>query len=280
MKELIVIFAFLVCADAVQTCSNNVRWPDDAINGYNSYSTADTFTGSGFLMEAVEYHTPDSCTCGVLYKWIFHAVEDGAIELQVWDHLDHQSYQLKGENYFTVPVSAKGETVEYLVPERDRITIRNNYLIGWYAAGPSGIVGYKEGVESYSDESRREPSMTNLDPAHEPTFDWSSGSSVVTRDRIYAFGAEVIANTAPEFTNLPREVWIYGDETAGAFIYKISADDIDSKDVSSLFIRDIDEQSTSQFYYDRTIRTVFLAVSKPAVGTYTMTFEVQDPSDF
>ena len=53
-------------------------------------------------MEAVEYHTPDDCTCGVLYKWIFHARAAGAIELQVWDHLDHQSYQLKGENYFTV----------------------------------------------------------------------------------------------------------------------------------------------------------------------------------
>lgn len=64
----------------------------------------------------------------------------------------------------------------------------------------------------------------------------------------------VFADTAPAFTNLPREVWIYGDETAGAFIYKVSADDIDSKDVSSLFIYDVAEDSTSQFYYDRSLR--------------------------
>ena len=30
-----------------------------------------------------------------------------------------------------VTASAVGQTIEYLVPERDRITIRNNYLLGW-----------------------------------------------------------------------------------------------------------------------------------------------------
>lgn len=63
-----------------------------------------------------------------------------------------------------------------------------------------------------------------------------------------------IEDTAPEFTNLPRTVKIYGDETAGAFIYQIQADDIDSNDVGSLFIFDTAEDPTSLFYYDRSTR--------------------------
>ncbi|XP_053377282.1 cadherin-related family member 2-like isoform X2 [Mercenaria mercenaria] len=268
MKDIIVLLSVVVlCDGAAQTCTNNLKWPSEASSGtFSGYTSYDAELDSGYLMEAVEYHTPDDCTCGLLYKWIFHPQAPGPIEFQVWEHLDHQSYKLKGENYFTVPTAAVGETIEFLVPERDRITIRNNYLIGWYGAA-SGIIGYKEDDEAYSDEARREPNMGNLDPSHEPTFDWSSGSSVVHADRIYAIRAESYSNTAPEFTNLPREVWIYGDATAGAYIYQVAADDIDPKDVSTLFVYDIAEDST---------KIVYLAVSRPAIGTYSMTFEVQD----
>ncbi|KAL4238312.1 bahd acyltransferase [Mactra antiquata] len=80
---------------------------------------------------------------------------------------------------------------------------------------------------------------------------------------------------APEFENLPREVWLYPTTTAGTFVYHITYDDIDSDDKSSLFVTDTTEDPTSFFHYDRTTNNVYVTTN-PQPGTYTMTFKVQD----
>lgn len=56
-----------------------------------------------------------------------------------------------------------------------------------YSAG-SGIIGYKDGVEGYSDEARQKP-VSDLDPAHEPPLDWRSADTQAFPNKIYAIGA-------------------------------------------------------------------------------------------
>ena len=58
---------------------------------------------TGYLLEPSDYHVPDTCTCGLLKQWQFHAGGAGAIQLQVWKRQASNSYLLMGENYYTVP---------------------------------------------------------------------------------------------------------------------------------------------------------------------------------
>ena len=55
----------------------------------------------------------------------------------------------------------------------------------------SGVIAFKEGIESFPDEQRQALSITDFDVDAEPTFDWSAGDSnkIKFPNRVYAIGA-------------------------------------------------------------------------------------------
>lgn len=235
--------------------------------------------GTGFVMESNDYHVPDNCACGVLSKWRFYAKAEGALQLQIWDRISNNEYALKGENYFYVPTEAVETVIEFLVPVKDRITVKNENFLGWFTSSSTSVIAYVSGKETYGDEQKMKKNIVDQapDPTLEPTYTWSASDVNNTVNKIYAIGATAIENTTPAFTNLPSTVHIYDTDTIEIqkHLFQVKADDIDPYDVYSLFIYE-NSEPTLPFHFNRTSKYVYLGQDYPAVGTYTMTFFVQD----
>ncbi|XP_052766684.1 protocadherin-like protein [Mya arenaria] len=277
LKPFIIAGAALSCNKSTwqyEELSHSDYWSSNLDSYTTLYGATNVYNGpTGFLMESADYQVPDNCTCGVLKTWTLRAATNGTLRLQVWEHVNSDTYFFKGENHFTVPAGAVNEIIEFEVPPKDRITIRNNYLIGWYTESAGSVIAFRT-ASGLPDEQR---ANTNLNPdlIVDELFDWSASPENTLVDHVFAIAAKSGENTAPQFTNLPRSVKIYGDATSETFIYKIEAGDIDSYDVPSLRIT-LNDDATFPFYYNRTTQRVFLGESGPAIGTYTMTFTVDD----
>ncbi|KAH3823894.1 hypothetical protein DPMN_125719 [Dreissena polymorpha] len=270
---------YVAVEGAALTCTDNLSWGYEPLNVATYTTDNPTSSTAGYIMETTEYHVPDDCSCGVLKSWTFIARSAGSLTLQVWQHDNSEQYTIRGANYFTVPSGAIGKEIEFQVPQKDRITIRNNYLIAWLSNAQTSIIAKRDGLESLPDEQRIVKNMNALDPFGEGIFDWSAASANdplnPIKNTAFAIRATAAKNTAPEFTNLPRDVWIYGDTAPGTLIYSVSASDIDPYDVSSLLIT-YDDNASFPFYYDRTRGNVYLGSYGAARGTYNMTFTVTD----
>ncbi|KAL4238311.1 hypothetical protein ACF0H5_003023 [Mactra antiquata] len=131
LEILVSLLFFSPCFVSAQLTCTQAKWPSEASGGFSGYNTFDATTNSGYLMEAANYHVPDTCECGVLYKWIFVPQSSGDIQFQVWHHANSSNYYLKGENYLNIQSPFTGQQMEFYVPIKDRITVRSGYLIGW-----------------------------------------------------------------------------------------------------------------------------------------------------
>ena len=67
---------------------------------------------------------------------------------------------------------------------------------------------------------------------------------------MYSFGS---SDTAPEFTNLDHTVIIYPSWVAGAVLYTVSVDDMDSYDVETLEVSMADD-ITGYYKFDLSTR--------------------------
>lgn len=268
--------------NAQALCSDDVSF--EYPNAYTFTDSVDTeTTPTGYLLEPSDYHVPDTCTCGVIKQWQFYASGSGAIRLQVWRRLQSNSYILIGENYFTVPASAINKKIEYLVPLKYRITVRNGDLIGWFTGANVNVVAYTRGpqdavnspVDEYPDGVKKQSGMS--DTTIGATFDWNSGAVTIFEDTVYAFGATLLSNTAPEFTNLDHKVIIYPSWVAGSVVYTVSVDDLESADLDTLQVT-MDDDVTGYFQFDRSTYDVSLVTPFPtetSVDT-VLTFTVSD----
>ena len=76
---------------------------------------------------------------------------------------------------------------------------------------------------------------------------------------IIRISGPLFLDTAPEFTNLDHKVIIYPSWVAGAIVYTVSVDDLDSYDLGTLEVTMADDitevflfdRSTCKFTYDK-----------------------------
>ncbi|CAG2244015.1 unnamed protein product [Mytilus edulis] len=230
--------------------------------GYGSPSsyTANTggSTGFGVLAESGFY---EATCCGIIKTWEFYASRAGELHLLVW-RKSGTTYTLAGENIYVVPSNAVGKTITYTLRELDHLSIEDGDIIGWYTSGLE-IIPYS----SSDPQNFRMTTMTAVEEGN--TFDWSSVG--YTHNRAYAISVHTDDDTAPFYTNLNREVVIFGEEPSGTTIYRVQYYNGDTRDTLTVTYT----SSSTDFAFSTVTNFVYLTAS-PSVGTYTMTFSLED----
>ncbi|XP_076083164.1 uncharacterized protein LOC143054138 [Mytilus galloprovincialis] len=257
------------CADSVQestdprscnTLDCNVCGNREIGYGSPSSYTANTggSTGFGVLAESGFY---EATCCGIIKTWEFYASRAGELHLLVW-RKSGTTYTLAGENIYVVPSNAIGKTITYTLRELDHLSIEDGDIIGWYTSGLE-IIPYS----SSDPQNFRMTTMTAVEEGN--TFDWSSVG--YTHNRAYAISVHTDDDTAPFYTNLNREVVIFGEEPSGTTIYRVQYYNGDTRDTLTVTYT----SSSTDFAFSTVTNFVYLTAS-PSVGTYTMTFSLED----
>ncbi|XP_052706998.1 cadherin-23-like [Crassostrea angulata] len=257
-------YIFLMICSHVngQLCDTNDR--DGEGNPDSKDNDVDSTPDLALLLDATDNEYKIKC-CGFVDAWEFYAKSNtGTLALQVWRPLGGGTYELVGQN--TYSVTNTDREIRYSVPVSERIPVKNGDFIGFYTSG-NPIVSYKREGDSTDGWT----SSTSLGSSTAgDTFDWGSATAF-TESREYAINVQLDPGNSPSFTNLGTSVTFLDDTAPNSLLYTVTSTDLDSSDILTMTMT----TSTTSFTFDTTTGEVRNSGLLPS-GSTTLSFRVTD----
>ncbi|XP_060066584.1 protocadherin Fat 4-like [Ylistrum balloti] len=238
---------------------------DCAAGDYAGDNTPKTRSSSDFSTNGMSLLTEDTvpCTCGVVYEWLYYAKSVNTVYFQIWRGTGTAGeYELVGQHQHT-PTATGSNTATFT--STDRISVNENDIIGWYSPGAS-VVSYKS--NGGGPDYRTSTSVGALTVGN--THDWS-GDALQTGKR-FGFQAKLQPGSTPTITNLVASTSISDISAAGFLVYTLTVYDDDGDTITTSMT-----SSSTEFSFDTNTLEVTTLINTIAAGTYTLTFQVQDP---
>ncbi|XP_048778822.2 uncharacterized protein LOC125682357 isoform X2 [Ostrea edulis] len=120
----------------------NFLYYEDPAQATSSTEVCETETGVMYFMDDDLFQI--NC-CGIISAWEFYPCALGTVEFMVWTKKSGTTYELKGINRVEIiadDLTGTVASVNYTVPEEERITIVENDRIGWRVA-TQNIISYQ-----------------------------------------------------------------------------------------------------------------------------------------
>ncbi|XP_078337333.1 uncharacterized protein LOC111138019 [Crassostrea virginica] len=258
LSVLLLSFSHIEGQICATTDRDGERNPDDKANAVDS--TPDL----GILLDATDNEYQIKC-CGFVDAWEFYAKSNtGTVDLQVWRPLGGGSYQLVGQNSYTV--TNTNREIRYSIPVSERIPVRDGDFIGFYTAG-NPIVSYKR--EGDSSDGWTSSTAIGSSTAGD-TFDWGSATSF-TESREYGINVQLDPGNKPAFSNLDASVSFKDDTALNSLLYTVTATDADTSDVITVTMT----TSTTAYSFDATTGEL-RNTAHLSSGSTTLSFQVVD----
>ncbi|XP_034305350.2 uncharacterized protein [Magallana gigas] len=112
--------------------------------------------------------------CGIITAWEFYPCAPGVVQFMVWSLVSGSTYVLKAIQEVHVTVGDLGTSVNYTIPEEDRIAIVAGDRIGWRTK-TKNIISYQScdyQKDRYCPQNTYRTKFTD-EPSEYMQFDWS-----------------------------------------------------------------------------------------------------------
>lgn len=243
-------------------CAAGTSFGEQSPNSKSGQQDGNTNTGYILLGNTNGYTI--SC-CGVASGWEIESSAAGTVYLQIW-RPSGSGYELVGENAENI---ANAGTQPISIAAGNRISVRTNDRIGWYASG-TNIVEHKNvaGADNTYWTGMTKPSQGDV-------VTWSGASVTSVSSITYAIRVDVDGGSPPAFSN-PASGTAYpiqNNVAVGLLLETITWSDPDIGDTLTVTM----DTSTTQFNFDTLTGdlTVASSLSGPTT-TVTLDFTVED----
>ncbi|XP_045206998.2 uncharacterized protein LOC123559263 [Mercenaria mercenaria] len=265
------LFILLLLPRAVNSQSKSCK--EDSVAGPDNpkdfNKDFDKDKGYGYVVYGDLYKV--DC-CGTVKQWQFSIGDNGNIELQIWRPSDKKNKQFKliGLNKYTVTKKdRKSGYVTFDVNAKDRLSVEENDVIGWYAPGDS-LVDYTDGTSNDGIwKVKHDDKLKTGD-----TVDFSGG--LKQSSRTYGIQAALAPNTPPEF-DLLLATSISMNAEIGSTVYTVEVKDADPADVKDLKVEMLTKNDFFAFDPKTGVLSVRSEITVPEGGdVVTFDFKVTD----